>query len=225
MNPALTSLVQQRTPGYVVRGGPTFVGVNGAADYPYKRDNNMIQPRVGFAYMLDDKTIMRGGYGIYYLNVVGISASDGFGDADAAGDVARRRSHADLARWAIRSRTASWTRRARRSACRRTSGRTLGFSNNDFVNPYVHQFSYGFQRMLPWRMTFEASYVGSRTRALQNRWAGFNEPSVDAARSVRSVEGRQSRASATSCCRIRSSRCRASRARRGSRARRCRATN
>ena len=46
------------------------------------------------------------------------------------------------------------------------------------MNPYVHQFSYGFQRMLPWRMTFEASYVGSRTRALQNRWAGFNEPSL-----------------------------------------------
>ena len=60
------------------RGGPTFVSVNGEDKYPYKRDNNMIQPRFGFAYMLDDKTIMRGGYGIYYLNVVGISASDGF---------------------------------------------------------------------------------------------------------------------------------------------------
>ena len=32
--------------------------------------------------------------------------------------------------------------------------------------------------MLPWRMTFEASYVGSRTQQLQNRWAGFNEPSL-----------------------------------------------
>ncbi len=68
VNQQLTALVQQRTPGYVVRGGPTFVNVNGASQYPYKRDNNMIQPRVGFAYMLDDKTIMRGGYGIYYLN-------------------------------------------------------------------------------------------------------------------------------------------------------------
>ena len=66
-------------PATSVRGGPTFVGVNGASEYPYKRDKNMIQPRVGFAYMLDDKTIMRGGYGIYYLNVVGISSSDGFG--------------------------------------------------------------------------------------------------------------------------------------------------
>ncbi len=28
--------------------------------------------------MLNDRTILRGGYGLYFLNVVGISASNGF---------------------------------------------------------------------------------------------------------------------------------------------------
>src|SRR5439155_1294187 len=33
----------------------------------------------GFAYVLGDKTVLRGGYGVYYVNVVSISASNGFG--------------------------------------------------------------------------------------------------------------------------------------------------
>ncbi len=66
-------------PGSSVRGGLEFVDVDGNAKYPYQFDRNNIQPRVGFAYMLNDRTILRGGYGLYYLNVVGISASNGFG--------------------------------------------------------------------------------------------------------------------------------------------------
>ena len=34
-------------------------------------------------------------------------------------------------------------------------GRSPSFSNTDFVNPYVHQFSLGMQRELPWRTTVE----------------------------------------------------------------------
>ena len=55
-------------------------------------------------------------------------------------------------------------------------GRNPGFSNVDFVNPYVHQFSLGMTRELPWRTTVELAYVGSRTMQEQNRWGGFNEP-------------------------------------------------
>ena len=35
-------------------------------------DKNNIQPRVGFAYQVNDKTVVRGGYGLYYINVVDI---------------------------------------------------------------------------------------------------------------------------------------------------------
>jgi hypothetical protein len=177
VNSQLTALVQQRTPGYVVRGGPTFVSVNGEDKFPYKRDKSMIQPRIGFAYMLDDKTIMRGGYGIYYLNSVGISASDGF----SVGTPPVTSLDGDRTpTYALGNPFPAGILSAPGSSLGLSTnlGRGLSFSNNDFANPYVHQFSYGFQRMLPWRMTFEASYVGSRTRELQNRWGGFNEPSL-----------------------------------------------
>ena len=61
---------------------------------------------------------------------------------------------------------------------KRCSAGTSSFARTDFANPYVHQFSLGFQRQLPWRTTVELAYVGSRTLDEQNRWAGFNTPPV-----------------------------------------------
>src|SRR5439155_4234203 len=78
INPVSTQINHQQFPGYQVRGGLGFVDVNGNAKYPYQYDTNNIQPRVGFAYLLGDKTVVRGGYGLYYVNVVGFSASNGF---------------------------------------------------------------------------------------------------------------------------------------------------
>src|SRR5437867_5775914 len=78
INPVSAKINQQQFPGYQVRGGLGFVDVNGNPKYPYKWDKNNVQPRLGFAYLLDDKTVLRGGYGLYYLNVVGTSDTNGF---------------------------------------------------------------------------------------------------------------------------------------------------
>jgi hypothetical protein len=47
-------------------GGLTFPGVGGLPRTLWKRDVNNFSPRVGFAYMLGPKTVVRGGYGIFY---------------------------------------------------------------------------------------------------------------------------------------------------------------
>lgn len=175
VNPVSNRINQAQFPGYRVLGGPTFV--SDGDPYPYKRDKGMIQPRVGFAYVMNDKTIMRGGYGIYYLNVVGFSSSNGFGVGNTPvtsldGDRTSTNALSNPFPQGLQDAPGS------SQGLETFLGRTLSFSNPGFQNPYVHQFSYGFQRLLPWRTTFEASYVGSRTRQAQNRWGGFNEPSV-----------------------------------------------
>ncbi|MDQ2843645.1 MAG: TonB-dependent receptor, partial [Acidobacteriota bacterium] len=51
-------------PGYSrILGGVTFAGVNGNPRGAYALDKGNVQPRVGFAFELDPKTVLRGGFG------------------------------------------------------------------------------------------------------------------------------------------------------------------
>ncbi len=51
---------------FFVRGGLTFAGVNGEPRGLYKTPRNNYMPRFGFAYKVSDRTVVRGGYGIFY---------------------------------------------------------------------------------------------------------------------------------------------------------------
>jgi hypothetical protein len=49
-----------------IRGGLTFPGVNGQPRGLYDTPKDNILPRAGFAYKIDDRTVVRGGYGVFY---------------------------------------------------------------------------------------------------------------------------------------------------------------
>jgi Carboxypeptidase regulatory-like domain len=49
-----------------VKGGLTFAGVNGQPEGLYSTPKDNIMPRLGFAYKMDERTVVRGGYGMYY---------------------------------------------------------------------------------------------------------------------------------------------------------------
>ena len=69
-DPTIVNPVSARV-GQQVMGGIRFAGVNGAPDRPWKLDKNNCQARVGLAYSLNDKTVLRAGYGKYFLNPTG----------------------------------------------------------------------------------------------------------------------------------------------------------
>src|SRR5262245_14368443 len=61
-----------------IRGGLGFLDVNGNPGSPWKFDKNNLQPRVGAAYRLDEKTVLRGGFGRFYLNPTATGHTQGF---------------------------------------------------------------------------------------------------------------------------------------------------
>jgi len=51
---------------FKVAGGLTFAGVNGEPSGVYNTPKDLLMPRIGFAYKLGNKTVLRGGYGMFY---------------------------------------------------------------------------------------------------------------------------------------------------------------
>ncbi len=49
-----------------VRGGLQFAGVDGQPSALYRTPRNNVMPRVGFAYQVTPRMVVRGGYGMYY---------------------------------------------------------------------------------------------------------------------------------------------------------------
>lgn len=150
-------------PGLALKGGLTFVDKDNRL--PFKRDLNNFGPRLGVAYQLNEKTVLRGGYGMSYLPAfdpgtrLGFSVSTNY-VASTDGNLTP-------------SNTLS---NPYPNGLIRPSGSALGlgtligqsftFYDRDVKIPKNHQFSFGVQRELPWKMALDLSYIGSRTRNL-----------------------------------------------------------
>ncbi|HEY2012152.1 MAG TPA: TonB-dependent receptor, partial [Bryobacteraceae bacterium] len=165
----INSLInQQQFPGYTVKGGLLFAGVNGqprnAAD-TYKK---AIQPRFGLAYKITEKLIARGGWGRYYLNPNNsYIQSSGFNTSTPLV------SSNDGGRTAI----PNLINNPFPSGLLLPAGSSLGAAtfvgqnltvvNPKFTLPNMDQFSFGFQYELPGHSKVDASYVGSRGNNLE----------------------------------------------------------
>jgi hypothetical protein len=167
-----------------VTGGLTFVSVDGNPDRPWKNDNNNFQLRGGFAYQLAEKTVLRGGYGRYFLNPArdpsGVAGTGiltqgfsiqtpliGSNDSD-------RNPLYNLA-----NPFPSGVLQAPGSSLgpKTFLGRDISYATPNFVVPYVDQFSIGVQQELRWGVVAEVSYAGSRSRKQETEFRGINEPS------------------------------------------------
>jgi hypothetical protein len=173
-NPVSSRINQAQFPGYSVNGGLRFAGVDGNPRQPWDQDLNNLQGRLGATYQLNDKTVLRGGYGRYFMNVVTVGFTQGFSISTPyiASPDANRTPFANL-----ENPFPSGVRQPPGSSLGLETflGQGLNYSNAEFRNPYVDQFSLGFERRLPWQMVLEMSYVGSRSRNQQSR-AAINEP-------------------------------------------------
>ncbi len=72
-----------QVPGLSLRGGLLYAGIGGLPRGIYNRDRNNFAPRIGFAYTIARKTVLRGGYALSYIPVIGSVSADGYSNSTA----------------------------------------------------------------------------------------------------------------------------------------------
>lgn len=164
VNPISSLINQTKFPGLKVNGGIGFVGQGGLPRSPFDSDLNNFQPRIGMAYQLTPKTVLRGGWAIFYVAPTDSGLTSGFSQNTPY--VATQDSGRTPFSTISNPFPTGLIQPAGATAGMSTFlGQGITFANTGSRNQYVHQFSFGIQRELPGRITAEASYVGSRTRA------------------------------------------------------------
>ena len=172
-----------------LKGGFDFVGVNGNSRQASNNNYNTIQPRFGFAYQMANKLVVRGGYGLYYLNpnndylqFAGFSTNTPItnsldGNRTPIGNVLSNPYPGGIS-----------TPTGSSAGPLTFVGRNNDWFNPNFAAPKVHQFSLGFQLQTSKTASLDISYVGSRSRDLNNVRA-YNIPSLDFRKKCNILEG------------------------------------
>ncbi len=159
-----------------VKGGVLFADENNR--FAYKRDLNNFQPRLGAAYRVTNKFVLRGGWGLSFVpasdvrpQAYGFSTTTTPSMSQGDAGIVPLLVSADCTGGDCGLLTNPFP-----TGINMPLGRALGYRTNTGQSieyqwpnrsvPYVHSFSAGFQYELPWRTVVDASYVGSRSRQL-----------------------------------------------------------
>jgi Carboxypeptidase regulatory-like domain len=153
-----------------LNGGLLFTGVGGQPRGAFDPDRDNFQPRVGVAYQLNEKTVLRGGYGLFYFPSAEYGGATGFsvitpfsgtvGGTTAGQFIPRSDALSNPFPAGLATPTGSALGLAT------ALGSSITVTNPERKIPYIHQFSAGVQRELPARMKLDVSYVGSRSRGI-----------------------------------------------------------
>jgi hypothetical protein len=170
LDPFAPSPLAGKAPGLEnLRGGLVFVGVNGRGRYQYDWDTNNFAPRIGFAYQLDAKTVIRGGW----ANVFAASPQAAQGTVGPYGFRVQNTWVGSLDGITPYDLLSNPFPQGFRTPPGSADGLLTGAGGpiqgdlRDTVTPYTMQWNLNVQRALPGDVTLEAGYVANRGLQLQ----------------------------------------------------------
>jgi len=160
LNPATSELTAALPNGASLVGGLTFAGVNGAPRTLFNENFVSLQPRVGFAYSLNNKTVIRGGIGDTFIQFAGQGYNNGFSQST---NYVGSTDGGYLPNGATMSNPIPSIAQPVGAGLGLESqlGNNINVSNRNFKTPGVVNYSLGAERQLNAHTTVDLSYVGS----------------------------------------------------------------
>jgi hypothetical protein len=152
---------------FFVRGGLTFAGVGGLSRGLYEVPKKNFMPRLGFAYKLNDKTVVRGGYGIFFgflgqrrsdVNQIGFSATVPLNVSLDNGLTFLETLNNPFETY----KNGLPTPQGATEGIRTFLGQGISFFNQNPNSPYNQRWELSLQRELPSGYVVDVAYVGNR---------------------------------------------------------------
>jgi hypothetical protein len=148
---------------FQVKGGLLFAGVDGQPRGLADLDRNNIAPRVGAAFRVTPKTVLRGGYGLFYgastlsgETRLGFSASTPFVGTINSSLTPVNTLSDPFPDGLVSPPGAS-------QGLLTLAGQGISFVDTSRRQPFSHQYQFSVQRELPWAMLADVGYSGSQS--------------------------------------------------------------
>jgi hypothetical protein len=171
---ALSPLAELPADQFFVRGGLTFAGVNGEPRGLWNPPSKQFMPRVGLAFKLDPKTVVRAGYGIFF-GFLGQRRGDVIqpGFSQNTPFVATEDNGLTYIATLSNPFPNGILEPAGAAAGTRTNlGTSVTFFNPNPKTPYMQRWQAGIQREIGAGYVLEIGYVGNRGTHLEYQSGG-----------------------------------------------------
>ena len=149
-----------QVPGLNLTGGLLYAGVNGQPRGLYNPDWNNFGPRIGLAYTLTPKTVLRAGYSLTYIALVGMVYATGYSNTTSMVTTQDGITPKDLLRNPFP--TGLLPAIGNSQGLSTLIGQNVSFVDPSDRTPVFHNWHFDIQREIAPRTLLTASYVGSR---------------------------------------------------------------
>lgn len=164
------SPIASQVSGLSLKGGLVYAGANGNSDYAFNPKRKNFQPRVGFAWNVRPKWVLRGGYGLTMLGQSTLGPNTGYSQTSTM--VTTTDGNLTPAATLNDPFPSTYFPKGLLTPIGNSQGlgTNLGQSvTAQYVDrplPYSQQYSFGFQHELPWNFMTDVSYAGNITKRL-----------------------------------------------------------
>ena len=156
------SPLQASVVGLTLNGGLQYTSASNR--FPYPRDLNNFQPRIGAAYQATPTTVARAGFGIIYFNTLETPIGTGFSQSTSYNNFTTSAPTNTLASpfpAGVSAPTGSSLGLAT------ALGQSINFIDPNHVQPKSAQYSLSVQQQFPGSLALQVAYVGARPTRLE----------------------------------------------------------